>query len=523
MNVRLPSVQRPMIVWTGAGALILGILLLHLLPHLQVLSIAADDFLLGLEAGQRVLDGHLPSRDWPSPIGPLFALLNALPLVLGAPGDWAHRWADVLMLAVLLPALVLAGRGLPAWTVAAAAVLAAAILCTQQDLLTEDALFFAVTYNRWVNAFLFVPILWLAAEIRRSDISLSADAAVGVALAILAFVKANAALTAGLLILPGLRLRPVRLVRLVVLVAPCLLVAGALMASGILLPYLSDLIDVIHASDSRLFFLLRQASGGLFLASFVSLILLLVQRRRLPRPGLAWLVAWSFFVLFVGNLQNHTAVIPALPLLCLVFGVVLWPSDEAGRRVVLPLAVVGAVGVAMLTAIATLAIRPPAAAAAAAVAVPSPLLPRTAILVSPPPPPNATQRDRFRAWYSADALQRWQDALALVSPGETVQTIGQVNVARIAGARTPRGAFLWQDPNRNWDPAHDADPARRLEGACAVLVRRRPRFDLPKDDVLVGHWRAWLETNALLTRSGAVYDRFDLRGPSCPSASAQAP
>jgi len=108
MNVLLQAVQRPMIVWTGAGTLILGIILLHLLPHLQVLSIAADDFLLGLEAGQRVLDGQLPSLDRPSPIGPLFALLNALPLVLGVPGDWAHRWADVLMLAVLLPSLVLA-------------------------------------------------------------------------------------------------------------------------------------------------------------------------------------------------------------------------------------------------------------------------------------------------------------------------------------------------------------------------------------------------------------------------------
>lgn len=380
-----------------------------------------------------------------------------------------------------------------------------------------------MAYNRWANAFLFVPILWLAAEIRRSGTSLIADAAVGAALATLALVKANAALAAGLLILPGLLLRPVRPARLAALAVPGLLAAGALAAGGILLPYLSDLIDALKASDSRLSFLLPQASGGLFLASFAALVLLLVQRRRLPRPGLAWLVAWSFLVLFAGNLQNHTATIPALALLCLAFGVVLWPLDDAGRKAVLPLAVVGAVGVAVLTASAALSIRPPAAAAAAAVAVPSPLLPRTAILASPPLPPDAARRDRILAWHSADALQRWQDALALVSPGETVNTIGQVNVARIAGAHTPRGAFLWQDPARNWNPAHDADPARRLEGACAVLVRRTPRLDLPEDEVLVGHWRAWLEANARLTRSGAVYDRFDLQGLSCPSASARAP
>jgi hypothetical protein len=510
----------PTVLWTCAGLAVSGALLLHLLPHQQILQTAADDFLLALEAGYRVLDGQLPSRDWPSPVGPLFALVNAVPLYFGVDPDFSHRWADALLFVFLLPCLILAGRGLPTGVVPAAAVAATSFLFGQYEILSQDGMFYTVSYNRWTNAFLIVPTLWLAAAGAGVRMRPAADVAVGIALAVLAFTKANAAL-AGALIVAGsvvTRNRP-SLRRWLAIVAPSMLVFLALLPTGIMLPHLRDLVDAAAGSNDRLPFIWRQTFSGLFLTAFASLCILLVQRRRLQDRTLPWLAAWTIASLFLGNIQNHTAIIPAISVAALAFGAILWPPDEPGRKTVLPLLLTGAIGSAVLSFEGMVSIRP-TVSRTGAVAIDSPLLPHTAILV-PQTRASDSMRDRILAWHAADNLARWQDALRLVRPGETVMTVGQVNVARIAGAHSPRGAFLWQDPRRNWTPADDAVPERRLQGACAVLVRRTPRLDLPEDAILVQHWRNWLAAHARLAAQGDVYDRFDLPNPACaPSGAA---
>jgi hypothetical protein len=506
----------PIVFWSCAVMAVLGALLLHLLPHQQVLQIAADDFLLGIEAGHRVLDGQLPSRDWPSPIGPLYALLNALPHFFGSSSDFSHRWTDALLLVFLLPCLVLVGRGLPIGVLPAATVLATSILFAQYDILSEDEMVYAVAYNRWANAFLIVPIVWLAAVAAGLRPRRSADIAVGIALAILALTKANAAIAGALIVLGAVLLRDGRDPwRWLMIIAPSLLAFLACLIAGIMFPYLRDLIAAAASSGERLTFLLRQILGGLFLSVFVSICILLFQRRRLQAGVVPWLAAWTIFNLFLGNLQNHTATIPALAAAALAFGAILWPADEAGRKTVLPLLLTGAIGSAVLSFEGIRHIRP-TVSQVGAVSIDSFVLPNTAILLRETVPSDSV-RDQILTWHIADNLARWQDSLRLVSPGETVKTVGQVNVARIAGAHSPRGAFLWQDPARNWIPADDANPQSRLQGACAVLVRREPRRDLPEDRLLVQHWRRWLSTHARLVARGEVYDRFDLLDSVCNS------
>lgn len=189
--------------------LLLGVTAARALPLPQIGF--AQDVGVMLDAGWRYYQGQRTHADYHSPLGPMFGILFGLPLKLGGPTyDSLKLLPPAITALFTLWTIAVTSRSLPP---AARMMLAAGVGSAAGGIFhlgfPVEALSFAVFYNR--VGFGLLCLIGLAALLPRAETlpkwtAVFRDASIGVALAMLLFLKVNFFLAAGPFVLLALAL-----------------------------------------------------------------------------------------------------------------------------------------------------------------------------------------------------------------------------------------------------------------------------------------------------------------------------
>jgi hypothetical protein len=466
-----------------------------------LLTEAPFDIFMPLDAGLRLLQGIRPSLDYPSPVGPLYAILNGLAMWFVGVGPRAVVVADILVLGLSLGLLLVVLRGTSGAARLTVPVIVAGCLLLPVDLDTVPPDYrYVANYNNWSWAFMAVVAVWAL----RDGASRRLDAvAVGLAASCIFFIKLSMFFfvipVMALGLLGGRRAADYRL--------PVLILAGAVAVDawcGHLLPYLRDNIAVARATDSiRPEKILWQIFALYNAPATVMLILALYRQRWRGTAVKALVGAWLLFNL--AALQNHDKLIPviALPLLLTAPGLPRiaqsWARFPAVIHAVLLFLAVG-IGYA---------VQPVVAQAVRAAPLGQSGTLGADILLS-----SMLDTGDWHAPAWGDGLPH-TDAMVHAEFQSLEELLGgrhgsalalEFSNAALAAwpAITPAAhAPLWYDINRSFSQRSFTDPASAFSGLDFVLVPRRHRTDNTR--ILVGLYQPWLDRCATVTAENELW------------------
>ena len=238
---------------TAVAAFLIVILMAALLaaPGHTVSAKYLNDLMVFLDGGHRVVSGHVPHRDFHTPLGPLVSLLSAAGLLVTGTLGAAMPAGVALLMVLLAPVIahVLSSRLRPVLALAMAVYLS--LILAAPANLGEDpqVLTFAMFYNRicWVTLSLLL-IMCLAPIRGASPIRDGCSAAL-LALVTL-YTKASFGLVALAVLMVMLLVREQRQSAAIALAATAALTLGLETAWGLPSGYVRDLAQATYASGA---------------------------------------------------------------------------------------------------------------------------------------------------------------------------------------------------------------------------------------------------------------------------------
>ncbi|HWT97279.1 MAG TPA: hypothetical protein VN229_06670 [Terriglobales bacterium] len=483
-----------------------GMLCLLSLSHESLLLIDAPyDIYIPLNAGLRWLQGALPSRDYPSPIGLLYAAVHGLALSFDGTDARSVLRADVAILALSYLLLWPNMRGLAGTTWATILIMLAGMMMTPLALDASWGSYrYVADYNRWAWAFYAVALVWTcnpAGRGRLSDITLS------IALCCLLYLKLTVFAGAVLTLAAGCFNDR----RIADYIMPCvvvLLAIGGGVASGVLVAYLRDNLAIGGATGSvRLGKLIVQFAAPYNVVPLL-LAVALCFIRALPRR-FRFLPLYCISIQHAVGLQNFDVMVPltGVPLLLLKPKLV-WPDARIFRPVLVgipalcqALYLFGVSGVA-------LAWQPSAARLTHAQSISGAGTLGERILTSTLPAADAGIHHGDLAFADdviVHDMQRAQDLLGRLPVGTRVATLEVSNVAAAAWPRVhpSTGGLLWYDDGRSFSDVFHPSPDQAFAGADIILVPLR--FTTASTQKLVALYRPWLDKCATVIAANELW------------------
>jgi len=321
---RVASVSRPV---TWAAICTLGLCAFAVSAPTILFTQGPYDALVPLDAGVRLLNGSIPSVDYPSPIGLLYALFHAAAMWLGGIDARAIWWANILVTVLCFVGLVPMSEGLPKGTrfLILAAIGATLLLPLDIDTFQPNYRYVA-NYNHWGWVLIGIIITWTLRPGRMRAIN---NIIAGLALAAIFYLKLS--IFAGAIPLMALGLAADRRVNDYLLPLGIMVLALLLgLWHGLLPAYLIDNIAVLRATDPvRAYKLLWQIVTPFNAPITITLVMLFYRLRLRDRMLVTAIAGW--LLLNVIGLQNNYKFIPVIawPLLlvlpCLPAPYRRWP------------------------------------------------------------------------------------------------------------------------------------------------------------------------------------------------------
>jgi hypothetical protein len=476
------------------------------LSHGSLLLVDAPyDIYIPLNAGLRWLQGALPSRDYPSPIGLLYAAMHGLALSFDSTDARSIVRADVAILALSYLLLWPNMRGLAGSTRATVLILLAGMMMTPLALDASWGSYrYVADYNRWAWAFYAVALVWTCNPAGRNHL---ADLALSMALCCLLYLKltvfAGAVLTLAAGWFNGRRIADYIMPCVVVLLA-----VGAGVASGIFIPYLRDNLASGEATGSvRLGkFIIQFAAPYNVVPLLLAIALCFIST--LPRR-FRFLPLYCISIQHAVGLQNFDVMIPltGLPLLLLKPKLV-WPDAKIFRPVLVgPPALCQAIYLFTVSSVA-LAWQPTAAQLTNAQYISGAGTLGERILTStlPAAGPGIHHGDlAFADDVIVHDMRRAQDLLGRLPVGTRVATLEVSNIAAAAWPtlRPSTGGLLWYDDGRSFSEVFHPSPDQAFAGADVVLVPLR--FTTASTQKLVALYRPWLDKCATVITANELW------------------
>lgn len=495
-----------LLVFLALTAAALLSLLSLALPSLLIVQ-APYDIYIPLDAGLRWLDGVMPSRDYPSPIGPLYALIHGTMLSFDSTDPRSLVRADVLVLGVTYVLLWPVMRGIDKAACASIILLLAAVMMTP---LALDAVWisyrYVADYNRWCWGLFNVAMIWTWNPQARDRLC---QFALALALCGLFYLKLTMFAGAiGCLALAWICDR-----RSEHYILPAIILLAAIVAgwvTGFVLPYLTDNIAAGYATGSlRLEKLLDQLVAPYnavpttlaVLASFLRRISL---KRRLLLLG-------SIMLLHLTAMQNFDVMIPliAVPLLLLALDL---PRGATGRWQLFTLRVpayVEAIGLFLVAAVA-LALQPSLCVAAHVRPTGQPGT-IGARIVMPMGSSTGYQADGDLPFANSIVhlqIEKAAELTALLPLGSRVASVETSNIALTAWphVRPSEGALLWYDEYRTFSENFYLRPEQAFRGADAVLLPLH--FPRRSTQHLAALYRPWIERCAIRIAANDLWELY---------------
>lgn len=274
------------------------------------------DAVIPLDAGLRWLAGRVPSIDYPSPIGFLYAFLHGAVMWLGGIDARAIWWANIVVAALCLCGLIPVSRNLPSASrfLLLASIPAMLLLPIDVDVFPPDYRYIA-NYNHWGWGCLAIILTW---ALQPGLSRMRDDIIAGLAFVALFYLKLTIFIGALPLALLGLAMER----RFTDYALPIALIAAGLMAGlwhGLLADYLRDNLAVLRATDAvRAYKLEWQMLAPFNLPLTIALPILWYRLGLRNRAFMTLATAW--ILLNIIGLQNNYKLIPLIGwpfLLCL--------------------------------------------------------------------------------------------------------------------------------------------------------------------------------------------------------------
>ncbi len=492
----------------AVGLAVLVCLLLCAMSLMQssVLLVEAPyDIYIPLDAGLRWLEGIMPSRDYPSPIGPLYAALHGLMLSFDSTDARSVPRADIVML--LLNDLLLwqVLRGLPNLTRATILILIAAMMMTP---LALDSFWggyrYVADYNRWAWGLFAVAVIWTYNPAARGKL---AQLAVATALCCLLYLKLT--LFVGAIAFMALGKLQGRQLRDYVTPLTAIMIALAIgIASGMLIPYLHDNIEISRATDPFRFSKLVTQS-----VAFMNGVVLVITCLLCLARSISWqrrvLLAVGMMIMHLSALQNHDLMIPLITLPLLLQGPQTTPADLAWfRPSFAKLPAFAHASSLLMVAVAALASQSYMGnlMAAKPVSAGATLGSKIAVVTAPENGPGIGADDLMAANAAIlHQLTRAQDLLADLPAGTRVATLEFANIA-LAGWPRLRPApktLLWYQYQRSFSDNSYPAPRRTFAETDVILVP--VIFTTNSTEKLVGLYRPWLDRCAVVIQENETW------------------
>jgi hypothetical protein len=236
------------VAWLALCVSFLLIALLLPISGRLVVSGIYKDIFVPLSAASHVLDGHLPSRDFWSPIGPLYAWLQAWPfLMFGRESAVVLVWANAPLALWAGVSCLLFSRGRLEPVAAASLAIAATILCMSPRLPESGfmGMVHLASYNRGGWGLLAAMLPLLCGKSRPSS---TEGAIAGFSIALLLMLKISFVAPAAVIFLLAIPRWPALLTAAI----PSAVALLGLDLLGILRPYLEQIGDAALAGGSVL-------------------------------------------------------------------------------------------------------------------------------------------------------------------------------------------------------------------------------------------------------------------------------
>jgi hypothetical protein len=450
----------------------------------------------------------MPSRDYPSPIGPLYAAMHGLMLRFNDLDARSVIRADVVMLLVDCLLLWPLRRGLPKTSQAIIFVLLAAMMLTPLALdSTWGSYRYVADYNRWAWGFFAVSLIWTCnAEAR----GVASQIAVGIALCCLFYLKLTLFAGASLCLMLGW-LRGRRLGDYLVPGMMLILAIGCGLVTGFLLPYLRDNIEIGHATASLRWGKLIVQIADPYNVVPTLLALALCCARTLP-GRLRLLLGASVALLHLTALQNFDVMVPLIGWPLLLLAPELARANVTWFRPFLAWAPAGiqAVGLYMVVAVAFVWQGHIAISLNAKSMGPIGTFGERISMST-----EAALGHGIGAGdldYADDVIYRQigsaGDLLSPLPAGTRVATLETANIAIIAWPRlhpAPRAA-LWYGYQRSFSEHSYPAPRQAFGGADVILVPRH--FTTDSTQRLVALYQPWLDRCATVTASNDLWQLY---------------
>jgi|GEM_PF-5722980 len=498
------------VIWhrygVGVALVIAGMLCLLSLSHGSLLLVDAPyDIYIPLNAGLRWVQGALPSRDYPSPIGLLYAAMHGLVLSFDSTDARSIVRADVAVLALSYLLLWPNMRGLAASTRGTILILLAAMMMTPLALDASWGSYrYVADYNRWAWAFYATVLVWTCNPAGRSRL---AELALSIALCCLLYLKLTVFAGAVLTLAAGW-FNDRRITHYIMPCVVLVLAIGAGVAGGVLIPYLRDNLAVGAATGSvRLGKLIVQSAAPynvlpLLLAIAVCFV------RDVPRY-FRFLPLYCILIQHAVGLQNFDVMVPlsGLPLLLLKPKLV-WPNAKVLRPVLFGApAICQAIYLLAVSGVA-LAWQPYAAQLANAQSISGTGTLGERILTSTLPGAGAGIHHGDLAFADdviVHDMRRAQDLLGGLPDGTRVATL---EVSNIVAAAWPRlrpstEGLLWYDDGRSFSEMFHPSPDQAFADADVILVPLR--FTTASTQKLAGLYRPWLDKCATVIAANELW------------------
>jgi hypothetical protein len=463
------------------------------------------DIYVPLDAGVRWLNGFLPSIDYPSSLGILYATIHGVMLWINPADARSIVHADVAALAVIAALLWPVLRGLPALWQSAVYLLVAGLILSPLDLdKISTGYRYIADYNRWSWGLHAVVLVW---SLNRTARGKAAQLAVSLALCLMLLLKLS--MFVGAVMTLGLALFNRRGLRDYVTPA-CLLVGVVLIGclTGYFIPYLRDNMAAAQATASlrlgRLYWQVPYLYN--LLPSLIVLVFCCVDL--LPARS-RWLLGANTGILYFVSLQNFDFVIPTigLPLLLLA-----WEIDRAKRTTLRALlmeapAIVQGGGLFVVALLALLRQQDVAAQVNALPIAPPGQIGNTIHVATIP---------TFGVWngggdlpFANDVIyahiKNAQELLTALPDGTSVATLETANIAVAAWPRLRPAPhpLLWYDYRRSYSLEVHPAAARIFADADVILVPRH--FTTENIRRLVALYQDWLDRCATPIAANAYW------------------
>lgn len=268
------------------------------------------DIFVPLDAGIRFLSGIYPNLDYPSPIGPIFAAVNGITMLIGGIDVRAILWANLLSLVVCFALLAIVLRGTPGIVKLLALVSVISIFFILVDVDSiPPAYSYVANYNNWGWGFFAVIVVW---TLRLGESRLIDNIAAGIALSCLFYLKLSIFVGAAALMPLGLCLdRRFKDYAAVTAVLAAAWTVG--LGLGFFHPYILDNLAAARATGSmRLFKVEWQVLA--FVNIPATIVMAIICYRLGVRNKAVAVICVAWIILHLTGLQNNYKLVPLIGL-----------------------------------------------------------------------------------------------------------------------------------------------------------------------------------------------------------------